>query len=83
MPSRWTGTTGTPVRTARKAAPARKAWPHPSGLRPPSGKITMLQPSSMSSAARAADRRPTLVRSIGMALRARADRVALTRVSKK
>ncbi|MEZ5139142.1 MAG: hypothetical protein R2711_10385 [Acidimicrobiales bacterium] len=43
----------------------------------------MLQPSSSSSAAWSAERRPTFVRSIGMALSTSADAVAFTRVSKK
>ena len=46
VPSMWTGTTGRPVRTASQAAPARWGWPQPSGLRPPSGKISRLQPSA-------------------------------------
>ncbi len=43
----------------------------------------MLQPSSISSADCSAERRVTLVRSIGMALSTRAEAVALRRESKK
>ena len=48
-PSMNTGTTGAPVRIERKAAPPLNGCPQPSGERPPSGKMTRLQPSSMSS----------------------------------
>ena len=48
VPSRCTGTTGTPHRIDRKAAPPRNGWPQPSGERPPSGKISSDQPSSRS-----------------------------------
>ena len=51
--------------------------------RPPSGKMTMDQPRSSSSAACSAERRVTLVRSMGMALRNSAEAVALVLVSKK
>ena len=44
-----------------------KGWVQPSGERPPSGKMTRLHPSPISSAAVSADLRFTLLRSIGMA----------------
>ncbi len=43
-----------------------KVWPHPSGERPPSGKMTKFQPSATRSAASWADRRFTRARSMGM-----------------
>ena len=52
--------------TGRRRRP-RNGCPQPSGERPPSGKISIDQPSSISSAAWSAVRRVTFERSIGMA----------------
>jgi hypothetical protein len=44
-----------------------KGWVQPSGERPPSGKITRFQPSSINAAAVSPERRLILCRSMGMA----------------
>ena len=75
------GTTGTWWRTARKAAPCRKARVHPSGERVPSGNTTMLQPSSSRSPG--VDDNEPVRRSIGKVLKTIAEPVARHQVSKK
>ena len=83
VPSMWTGTTGTPARMARWAGPAWWACPQPSGLRPPSGKMTRLQPSASIRPASRNDFGLTRLRSIGIALMANDHVAAFHRVSKK
>ena len=60
-----------------------KGWVQPSGERPPSGKMTRFQPSSISSAAVSPDLRLTLLRSMGMVARANDESTAFQVRSKK
>jgi hypothetical protein len=83
VPSMNTGTTGAPVRLERYAAPPLNSWPQPSGERPPSGKITRLQPSSIRWRSSSLLLRLVTSRSIGNAFSASAARLPFIRLSKK